>query len=144
MKDVELGLIAELMKNSRRSDRELAKAIGVSQPTVSRMIKRLEKEGVIKEYTMIPDFTKIGYHLLAITFVKLRNMLDPEEVEKAREITKQRIKESRFGIIMLERGLGLGYDGAIVTFYESFTDYLEHKDALRQYPFWNYPTLKRS
>jgi DNA-binding Lrp family transcriptional regulator len=120
MKDVELGLIAELIKNSRGSDRELAKAIGVSQPTVSRMIKRLEKEEVIKEYTMIPDFTKIAYHLLAITFVKLRNMLDSEEVEKTREITKQRIKESRFMIIMLERGLGLGCDGAIVTFTRVF------------------------
>ena len=56
MKEVELKLISELMKNSRRSDREVAKAIGISQPTVSRTISRLEKEGVIKEYTIIPDF----------------------------------------------------------------------------------------
>lgn len=38
MKDVELSLVAELLKDSRRSDRELAKAIGVSQPTVSRLM----------------------------------------------------------------------------------------------------------
>lgn len=44
MKDVELKLISELLKNSRRSDRELAKTLGVSQPTVSRTLKRLEKE----------------------------------------------------------------------------------------------------
>jgi DNA-binding Lrp family transcriptional regulator len=49
MKDVELKLVSELMKNSRRSDRELAKAVGVSQPTVSRLVKRLEKDGLIKE-----------------------------------------------------------------------------------------------
>lgn len=30
MKDVELRLVSELMKNSRRSDRELAKTLGVS------------------------------------------------------------------------------------------------------------------
>ena len=36
LKDVELKLFSELMKNSRRSDRELAKVIGVSQPTVTR------------------------------------------------------------------------------------------------------------
>jgi DNA-binding Lrp family transcriptional regulator len=53
VKDIELRLIAELMKNSRRSDRELTKIIGVSQPTVSRTIKRLDKEGYIKEYTAI-------------------------------------------------------------------------------------------
>ena len=64
MKDVELRLISELMKNSRRSDRELAKATGVSQPTISRMIKKLEKERIIKEYTMIPDFVKLGYEIM--------------------------------------------------------------------------------
>ena len=48
MKDVELKLISELMKNSRRSDRELAKTLGVSQPTVSRTLKRLETEGTLK------------------------------------------------------------------------------------------------
>mgnify|MGYP006271117405 CR=1 FL=1 len=49
LKDVELRIVAELMKNSRRSDRELAKVVGVSQPTVTRTRSRLEKEGIIKE-----------------------------------------------------------------------------------------------
>jgi DNA-binding Lrp family transcriptional regulator len=44
MKDVELKLISELLKDSHRSDRELAKAVGVSQPTVSRLISKLRKE----------------------------------------------------------------------------------------------------
>jgi DNA-binding Lrp family transcriptional regulator len=48
------------MKNSRKSDRQLARAIGTSQPTVTRIRSRLEKEGYIKEYTMIPDFGKLG------------------------------------------------------------------------------------
>jgi DNA-binding Lrp family transcriptional regulator len=58
MKDIERRLISELMKNSRRSDRELAKALGTSQPTITRTRGKLEREGIIKEYTMIPDFTK--------------------------------------------------------------------------------------
>ncbi|MFZ0965605.1 MAG: Lrp/AsnC family transcriptional regulator, partial [Candidatus Bathyarchaeia archaeon] len=60
MKKVELNLISELMKNSRQSDRNLAKVIGVSQPTVTRIRNKLEKEGYIREYTMIPDFSKLG------------------------------------------------------------------------------------
>ena len=71
MKDTELKLVSELMKNSRRSDRELARLIGVSQPTVSRMIKNLEKEGIIQEYTMIPDMIKLGIEIVAITRVAL-------------------------------------------------------------------------
>ncbi|MGD0160671.1 MAG: Lrp/AsnC family transcriptional regulator [Candidatus Bathyarchaeia archaeon] len=48
MKDLEIRLISELMKNSRRSDRQIAKELGVSQPTVSRTIARLEKEGILR------------------------------------------------------------------------------------------------
>jgi DNA-binding Lrp family transcriptional regulator len=135
VKDVEMKLVSELMKNSRRSDRELAKAIGVSQPTVSRMIKRLEQDGVIREYTMVPDFRKLGYQLLALTFVKLKKTLGSEETEKARETTKQALKESQFGIIMLERGIGLGYDGVIVGLYEDYASYTEHRNRLREYSF---------
>jgi DNA-binding Lrp family transcriptional regulator len=84
LKEVELKLVSELMKNSRKSDRQLARAIGTSQPTVTRIRSRLEKEGYIKEYTTIPDFGKLGHHLLGLTFVKLKKMLDPVEIEKAR------------------------------------------------------------
>jgi DNA-binding Lrp family transcriptional regulator len=42
MKDIELKLISELMLDSRRSDRELAKVLGVSQPTVSRRARDQE------------------------------------------------------------------------------------------------------
>lgn len=60
MKDIEIKLVCELIKNSRKSDRELAKLIGVSQPTVSRIRTRLEKEGVI-EYTGTANLRKLGF-----------------------------------------------------------------------------------
>ncbi len=135
MKVVEWKLIGELMKNSRRSDRDLSKVIGVSQPTVSRMVKRLEAEGYIKEYTMIPDFRKLGYELVALTFLKLKGSLSHEETQKARDTVKERIKESKFPIVMLERGMGLGYDGVLVSVYENYASYTEHMNLLRTYPF---------
>jgi len=42
------------MKNSRRSDKELAKILALSQPTISRKRTFLEKE-LIETYTIIPD-----------------------------------------------------------------------------------------
>jgi DNA-binding Lrp family transcriptional regulator len=135
MKMVEWKLIGELMKNSRRSDRDLSKVIGVSQSTVSRMVKRLEAEGYIKEYTMIPDFRKLGYELVALTFLKLKGSLSHEETQKARDTVKERIKESKFPIVMLERGMGLGYDGVLVSVYENYASYTEHMNLLRTYPF---------
>jgi DNA-binding Lrp family transcriptional regulator len=135
VKEIELKLVSELMKNSRRSDRELSKVLGVSQPTVTRLRSRLEKDGIIKEYTMIPDFRKLGYHLLGLTFVKLKRTLAPEEVDGARRRTEQALAKSRFGIVMLERGLGLGYDGVIVAYYRDYSDYAEHKKVVATFPF---------
>jgi len=52
MKKRMMNLLFELLKNSKRSDKELAKVLMVSQPTVTRMRSRLVKEGVIKEFTV--------------------------------------------------------------------------------------------
>jgi DNA-binding Lrp family transcriptional regulator len=43
------------------------------------MIKKLKKEGVIREYTMIPDFRKLGYKIIALTFCSPKEK--PEEHE---------------------------------------------------------------
>jgi DNA-binding Lrp family transcriptional regulator len=61
VKEIALRLVAELLKDSHRSDRELAKVLGISQPTVSKLTERLRKMGVIREYTIIPDFNKLGF-----------------------------------------------------------------------------------
>jgi DNA-binding Lrp family transcriptional regulator len=47
LKDVEWKLLCELTSNCRRSDRELARLIGVSQPTVARIRNRFEREMII-------------------------------------------------------------------------------------------------
>ena len=135
MKDTELRLITELMKNSRRSDRELAKAIGASQPTVSRIIKKLEKEKIIEEYTMISNFSKLGYKILALTFVKLKTTLNQEQIERAREIAKERLRAGPSEAVMLERGMGLGFDGVFITYHEDYLSYEKFADWLRQFDF---------
>jgi len=134
MRDIERRLVSELMINSRRSDRQLAKALGVSQPTVTRTLNKLEKEGVIKEYTMIPDFTKLGYTLLAVTFVKLKKYLTQDQIEKARESATKSVKSS-LNFIMLERGIGMDHNGIFLSFHENYTSFTGHKEWLKQFDF---------
>ena len=74
-----MSLLLEYLKGSKRSDRELAKVVGVSQPTVTRMRQRLVKEGVIREFTVIPDFAKMGYEIIAISFFKSKRTKETEE-----------------------------------------------------------------
>jgi DNA-binding Lrp family transcriptional regulator len=136
MKKVELKLLAELLNNSRRSDRDLAKSIGTSQPTVTRTRIRLEKEGYLNEYTVIPDFRKLGFELLALTFVKLKVTLTPEEVERIRKTADERLEKTRYNVLMLERGTGLGFDGVFFSLHKNYASYNDFRNQLRQHSFF--------
>lgn len=135
LKDLNLRLITELMRNSRRSDRELAKALGVSQPTVSRIVRRLEQEGYIKEYTMIPDFGKIGFQILAFSFYKLIENVPPQDIEKRRKFIREDLRKEPMPHILGMSGMGLGADRVIVTFHEDYASYLEFLARVRRNPF---------
>jgi DNA-binding Lrp family transcriptional regulator len=134
LKDTEMALVSELIKNSRRSDRELARAIGVSQPTVSRMIRKLEKEGIINEYTMIPDFRKLGYNLCAFIFLRMKAPIASERIERAREAARERLSQTPFVILLLERGIGLSRDAVLICLYKDYASYTEHRNIIRELP----------
>jgi DNA-binding Lrp family transcriptional regulator len=124
MREIEWRILSELMKNARRSDRELARLIGTSQPTVTRVRTKLEKNGYIREYTVIPNFQKLGYQILAVTLFKYKKRFDAEKIKKAKKILGKSFKEGPFEIIMAERGLGGGYNAIMISVhkdYESFT-----------------------
>jgi DNA-binding Lrp family transcriptional regulator len=122
------------MKNSRRSDRELAKAIGVSQPTVSRLLKKLEKEGVIREYTMIPDFAKLGFGIASIVFAKLKEPIPEEKLEGIRKQVRQTLWKDPMSSIVAMSGMGLNADRVVVAFHEDYSAYMEHIVKIRQHP----------
>lgn len=129
MKELERKLLAEIIKNSRRSDRALAKAIGASQPTTTRLRSKLEKEGYIKEYTVIPNFSKIGYTIMALNLLKLDPKLTKNTIEEFRKTHPETIGKDPFGVILIQRGMGLGYDAAIISLHQNYSSY----DAFRSY-----------
>ncbi|MCW4046219.1 MAG: Lrp/AsnC family transcriptional regulator [Candidatus Bathyarchaeota archaeon] len=128
MKEIERRLLSELMKNSRRSDRELSKAIGASQPTTTRLRSKLEKEGYIKEYTIIPNFSKIGYTIMALNFVKLDPKLTKKEIDAFRNTHPETVGKTPSGVVLIQRGMGLGYDAVIISFHQNYASY----DAFRR------------
>jgi DNA-binding Lrp family transcriptional regulator len=134
MKNTELKLICELMKNGRRSDTELAKDIGVSQPTVTRLRGRLEKEGIIKEYTMIPDFRKLGFELMAITFSRFSKELSDEELDELRRRSREVHKKNPTPILMGLNGMGLGFTRVLVTFHKDYSSYSKLVSLIKSVP----------
>ena len=131
MKDLELRLISELMKNSRRSDRELAKVLSTSQPTVSRLIKKLEEQGYIKEYTMIPDFGKLGFELMAVTTYKLKAVSD-EKLEELHKAAREMDKQERRPYLLVMDGFGLGKDLIVISFHKTYSEYASYMRSVKE------------
>lgn len=67
MDELDIRILGELLKDSRQSYRKLAEILDVAVGTVQNRIRKLEKEGVIKGYTVLLDHEKLGYELTSIT-----------------------------------------------------------------------------
>ncbi len=62
----ELKVIRLLTENARMSNSEIAKKIGLTRQTVSKIIKNLEKNDLIWGYSLIGNPTKIGLNLYVL------------------------------------------------------------------------------
>lgn len=135
-KKVDLEILCELMKNSKISDRQLGKTIGVSQPTVTRRRSRLEKEGLI-EYTAIPNLAKLGYEILAFSFSKWTHQALTEllPVEEFRKQVRRFFSKHPNVIFATAGGSGLGglggMDAASISIHKNFTDYTRWVEDIR-------------
>lgn len=79
--DVDLNIINLLKKNPRLSIREVSRVVGKSPSAVVSRIRRLEKLGVIKGYSVLVDYSRLGYQLNAITLLQVEGA-HLEEVER--------------------------------------------------------------
>jgi len=134
MKDVELKLVIELLKNSHRSDRELAKAIRVSQPTLSRTRVKLEKQGMIKEYTIIPDFLELGFTLLSMTFTKMSEGLSKDTSDDLMKRARNVMSEHPSALILGNTGMGCNADYVAIAFHRDYSEYIEYMKDIRGFP----------
>ena len=60
-------VLSEYLSDSRQSYREVAKKVGVSSGTVASRVRELEERGIVRRYTLLIDYEKLGYELTAIT-----------------------------------------------------------------------------
>ena len=142
MKDVELKVIIELLKNSHRSDRELARAIGVSQPTLSRTRVKLEKQGMIKEYTIIPDYSQLGLTLMSITFTKMKGPLSKETLDDMKKVARNVMSERPTALIFGNLGMGCNADYVAITFHKDYGEYTEFMRLIKEFPILNIDETK--
>lgn len=89
--NLDMNLLRELRKDSRQSVRQLAKALGESPSTVYNRVKRLEKNEIIKKFTIAFSYNHLNLSTVAFIFVGLKPP-EPNDVldirGMAREIAK--------------------------------------------------------
>jgi len=78
-------VLAEYLQDSRQSFREVARKIGISSGTVASRIKEMEESGVIKKYTTMLNYEKLGFELTAITEITVSEGM---MIEVGNEISK--------------------------------------------------------
>jgi len=124
LKTIDYKLLRELIKDSRRSDRQLARSLGTSQPTVTRRRAIIEK-GFIEGYTAIPKWEKVGFELVVFTFVRHRIRYAKPEVREAafRKVEEWMMKQPN--VIFAIEGQGMGWDGICISFHKTYSDFIE-------------------
>ncbi len=124
LKPSDYRLLFELMSDSKRSDRQLAKVLGLSQPTVTRKRAILEKE-FIDGYTAIPKWDKLGFEIFVITLIKIKSAIASKEKY---ETTRRRALVwlmSQHNIIMAGACRGMGVDSFMISLHKSYPEYDE-------------------
>jgi DNA-binding Lrp family transcriptional regulator len=142
LKDVGLKLVIELLKDSHRSDRELAKAVGVSQPTISRTREKLEKQGMIREYTIIPDYSQLGFELMSITFTKMTGPLSKEILNDLKKRARVTMNEDPSALILGNTGMGCNADYVAIAFHKDYCEYSMFMQDIKGYPNVNIDQTK--
>lgn len=130
LKGIDYKILFALMKNSKISDRQLARQIGVSQPTVTRRRARLEKEA-IDGYTAIPKWKTLGYEMLVITLVKTKHIYQSKE-------NYETTRSKGIGWLMKQPSVifgggieGSGVNSFIMSVHKSYSDYSSFLVKLR-------------
>jgi Lrp/AsnC family leucine-responsive transcriptional regulator len=118
LKPIDYEIISELIKNSRLSDRQVAKRLGTSQPTITRRRTELEKEGLL-DYTAIPDLKQLGFEILAFTFGKWNF----EKYHDTRVEDMRKFIQKHPGIIFNSTGTGSGWDRVGISIHKDYSDY---------------------
>ncbi len=88
MDQKDMEILGELITDGKAKIKKIAKKLGLPMSTVHHRILRMEKEGLIKKYTAIPNYKKIGLPILAYVFANVDYSKATSQEEVACEIKK--------------------------------------------------------
>jgi len=118
-------LLFELIKNSKRSDRDLAKILAISQPTVTRLRKTLEKDA-IKQYTIIPNLSYLGFDIVAFIFSSSKELVHPLWEQGKKWAAQQP------NVVFASTGQGADADALMVSVHKDYANFVKFYHTFRR------------
>ena len=85
----DMKILDVLRENAKLSSYKIAKKILLPVTTVHSRIKRLEREGIIKQYTILLDDKKLGKNIIAYTLIHYNISLWEKTGKNARDEFKK-------------------------------------------------------
>jgi Lrp/AsnC family leucine-responsive transcriptional regulator len=80
------AILEELSKDSRKTTKAIARELDIPRATVHDRIARMEKKGVIRKYTAIPDYREVGLGVTAFILAQFDHAGGISQRETAEEI----------------------------------------------------------
>jgi DNA-binding Lrp family transcriptional regulator len=86
--EIDRSLLNRLQTDGRVSNVELARQVNLSPPAVHARIKRLERQGYIRDYVALLDREVAGYDMLCLINVRMENH-QREHVARLGEVVQE-------------------------------------------------------
>jgi len=102
--DIDSEIILMLQEDGRRSFSDIAQAVGRTEVTIRRRVKRLRDQGYIKRFTVVLDPMKIGKSIRAIIRVKTAMKYATaisKKLIKFKEVNEAYFLDGACGLIMM-------------------------------------------
>lgn len=80
--DLDLEILQVLEENSKRTYTEIGRLLGVAHSTVYDRIRKMEKHGIIRKYTVILDLEKAGVKYITAVMTVFTDPKESENVAK--------------------------------------------------------------
>ncbi len=80
------SILDELMSDSRKTTKSIAKELGIPRATVHDRILRMEKRGTIRRYTAVPDYGQLGLGVTSFVLVQFEPEKGVSQRDTAEEI----------------------------------------------------------
>jgi len=113
-------ILTELKKNARNTTKNIGTNVKIPRITVHDRIKKMLDNGIIKSFTVISDYKKIGLHTKVFIFISFSSDTKISQRELAKRIAKLNgvfevnIISGEYDLLIKVRGTSLEEIGKLV------------------------------